>query len=58
VPEENCGSLRIQYTLRAADGSELEKATWRIAEAGEPVHVVFGNDDVEYGWISHVACGA
>ena len=58
VPEANCGSLRVQYTLRQADGSEVEKATWRIAVAGEPVHVVFGDDSSEAGWISHVVCGA
>jgi hypothetical protein len=56
VPEASCGSLRIQYTLRAQDGTEMTQATVRIAEAGEPVDVVFGHDRYEFGWISHVAC--
>ena len=53
-----CGRLGIQYSLRKADGSELTRETWRTVEAGEPVNVVFGHDDYDYGWISHVACVA
>ena len=56
VPEAACGRLRIQYSFRAEDGSEMTQATWRTVEAGEPVNVVFGHDEYEYGWISHVAC--
>lgn len=56
VPERACGRLGIQYSLRKADGSELTRETWRTVEAGEPVNVVFGHDDYDFGWISHVAC--
>jgi len=56
VPEDACGRLGIQYSLRKEDGSEMTRETWRTARAGEPVHVVFGHDDSEYGWISHVTC--
>lgn len=56
VPEASCGRLSIQYSFRMEDGTDQSHVTWRTTEAGEPVNVVFGNDDAEYGWISHAAC--
>lgn len=56
VPEASCGRLSIQYSFRMEDGTDQSHVTWRTAEAGEPVNVVFGNDAAESGWISHVAC--
>jgi hypothetical protein len=56
VPEDTCGRLSIQYSFRVEDGTDQSHVTWRTAEAGESVNVVFGNDDAEHGWISHVAC--
>lgn len=60
VPEASCGSLEIQYSLGNGGEAELTETTWRPggAVAGEPVEVVFGHDDYEYGWISGVTCFA
>ncbi|MBM7505358.1 hypothetical protein ACFPER_17870 [Agromyces aurantiacus] len=56
IPEDRCGNLRIEYTLRAADGSEVTDETWRLTVDGEPVEVVFGNDAYDSAWISRVDC--
>lgn len=57
IPETSCDHLEIQYSLGNGSGAQQTQATTRTGiVAGDPVEVVFGHDDYEYGWISHVVC--
>lgn len=57
VPEASCDRLTVQYSFTNGTTSELKQSFTRAdVVPGEPVEIVFGNDDYDYGWISLVSC--
>jgi hypothetical protein len=57
VPQSSCEHLEIQYSFSNGQQSEQTLRTSRMdVVAGEPVEVVFGDDQYDFGWVSHVVC--
>lgn len=59
--EADCKAMRIQLAFSSDEGffrlpSHVETVTKEDVLANEPTVVVFGNNEVEYGWINQVTC--
>ena len=59
-PDESCGTMRVELGFSDSptdpEPEHVESVEQPDAQAGEPVDVVFGHDEYDYGWIIDVAC--
>ncbi len=59
-PDQSCGTMRVELAFSDSptdpEPEHVETVEQHDAQAGEPVDVVFGHDEYDYGWINDVTC--
>ena len=59
-PDESCSTMRVELAFSDSptdpEPEFVESVEQPDAQAGEPVDVVFGHDEYDYGWIIDVTC--